>query len=76
MYNYKAWYDARNNWYSEDLCPDVDKLFEDRKVAYQQLCGYVSKTWKSDRTEYTYVHQEAYICYDKAGLQRYHTNYV
>ena len=52
---------ARNKWDSEDLCPDVDKLFKDRKVAYQQLYEYVLKTCKSDRTEFMYTKELIFV---------------
>lgn len=51
--NFEAWRGARNKRFSEDLCPDTDKLFDDKKVACQWLCRYVSETRKSDGTEYT-----------------------
>ena len=61
MCNYEAWHDARNKLDSEDLCPDVDKVFEDRKVARQWLCGYVLKTWKSDGMEYMYTKKLIFV---------------
>ena len=39
--------------FSEELYPDADKLFDDKKVACQWLCWYVFEIRKSDGTEYT-----------------------
>ena len=63
--NFEAWRDARNERFPEDLCPD--KLFDDKKVACQWLCRYVSETRKSDGTEYT--PRSLYLLL--AGLQRH-----
>ena len=63
--NFEAWRDARNKRFPEDLCPD--KLFDDKKVACQWLCRYVSETRKSDGTEYT--PRSLYLLL--AGLQRH-----
>ena len=66
MRNFKAWRDARNERYPEDLCPDVG-LFHDKKIACKWLCRYVSETRKSDGTEYT--PRSLYLIL--AGLQRH-----
>ena len=64
--NFEAWRDARNKRFPEDLCP-LDNLFDDKKVACQWLCRYVSETRKSDGAEYT--PRSLYLLL--AGLQRH-----
>ena len=61
MCSYEVRHYARNKWDSEDLCPDVDKLFKDKMVVYHRLCGYVLKTCTSDRTEYMYTKELIFV---------------
>ena len=53
LHNFEAWSDAGNKPFSEDLCPDADKLLDDKKVACHWLYQYMSEMRKSDGTEYT-----------------------
>ena len=39
VHNFEAWHDAKIKRFAEDLCPDVDKLFDDRKVTCNGSAG-------------------------------------
>ena len=64
--NFQEWRVARNEAFSNDLCPN-DIMLSSKKDLCDWLCKFVSETHKSDGTEYTPRSLYLILC----GLQRH-----